>query len=132
MPKDFVAESLAAALKNLVADKKILLARAEVARDVLPDALKNFGASVEVVPIYKTIPELPAQIDFAALDLITFTSSSTVENFVAAYGVPKIPTAAIGSITAQTLKKFGVAPAVVAKEFTIHGLVEAIENFYGQ
>ncbi|MBR0061496.1 MAG: uroporphyrinogen-III C-methyltransferase, partial [Selenomonadaceae bacterium] len=116
VPKDFVAESLAAALKNLVADKKILLARAEVARDVLPDALKNFGASVEVVPIYKTIPELPAQIDFAALDLITFTSSSTVENFVAAYGVEflkKIPTAAIGSITAQTLKKFGVAPAIV-------------------
>ncbi len=132
VPKDFVAESLAEALKNLVADKKILLARAEVARDILPDALKNFGASVEVVPIYKTIPEFPAQIDFAALDLITFTSSSTVENFVAAYGIPKITTAAIGPITAQTLKKFGAAPAVVAKEFTIHGLVEAIENFYGR
>ena len=131
VPKDFVAESLAEALKNLVANKKVLLARAEVARDILPDALKNFGASVEVVPIYKTVPELPAQIDFDALDLITFTSSSTVENFVAAYGVPKIPTAAIGPITAQTLKKFGITPTVVAKEFTIHGLVEAIEKFYG-
>lgn len=131
VPKDFVAESLAEDLKNFVADKKILLARAEVARDVLPDALKNFGASVEVVPIYKTIAETSAQIDFAALDLITFTSSSTVENFVAAYGVPKIPTAAIGSITAQTLKNFGITPAVVAKEFTINGLVDSIKEFYG-
>ena len=131
VPKDFVAESLAAALKNLVADKKILLARAEVAREILPDALKKFGASVEVVPIYKTVPELPAQIDFAALDMITFTSSSTVENFVAAYGVPKIPTAAIGPITARTLKNFGATPAVIAEEFTINGLVDAIKKFYG-
>lgn len=134
VPKDFVAESLAEALTNLVVDKKILLARAEVARDFLPDALKNFGASVEVAPIYKIIPELPAQIDFAALDMITFTSSSTVENFVAAHGVTplkKIPTAAIGSITAQTLKKFGINPVVIAKEFTIGGLVDAIKKFYG-
>ncbi len=131
VPKDFVAESLADSLKNFVAGKKILLARAETARDVLPDTLKNFGAEVVVVPAYKTISESPAQIDFDALDLITFTSSSTVKNFVAAYGVPKIPTAAIGPITAQTLKNFGVTPAVVAEKFTIEGLVEAIEKFYG-
>ena len=131
VPKDFVAESLADSLKNFVAGKKILLARAEIARDVLPDTLRNFGAEVVVVTAYKTISESPAQIDFDALDLITFTSSSTVKNFVAAYGVPKIPTAAIGPITAQTLKNFGVTPAVVAEKFTIEGLVEAIEKFYG-
>ena len=132
VPKDFVAESLADSLKNLVADKKILLARAEVARNILPESLKNFGAEVTIAPIYKTIPDAPAQIDLSSVDLITFTSSSTVENFVAAYGVPKIPTAAIGPITAQTLKNFGVTPAVIAEEFTINGLIEAIKNYYGQ
>ncbi len=135
VPKDFVAESLAESLKDFVADKKILLARAEVAREVLPDALKSFGAEVTIAPIYKTAPEIPAQINFNSVDLITFTSSSTVENFVATYGVAplkKILAAAIGPITAQTLKNFGVMPAVVAKEFTIGGLVDAIKNHYGK
>ena len=130
VPKNFVAESLAESLKDFVAGKKILLARAEIARDVLPDMLKTFGANVTVAPVYKTVPEMPAQIDFDTIDLITFTSSSTVENFVAAYGVPKIPAAAIGPITAQTLKNFDVTPAVIAEEFTISGLVDAIKNFY--
>ncbi|MBQ6297176.1 MAG: uroporphyrinogen-III C-methyltransferase [Selenomonadaceae bacterium] len=132
VPKDFVAESLADSLKDLVVDKKVLLARAEVARDILPESLKTFGAEVTVAPIYKTEIEPPAQIDFDSIDLVTFTSSSTVKNFVAAYGVPKIPTAAIGPITAQTLKNFDVTPAVVAEEFTIGGLVEAIKKFYGR
>ncbi|MBO4779785.1 MAG: uroporphyrinogen-III synthase, partial [Selenomonadaceae bacterium] len=108
-------------------------ARAEVARDILPDTLKNFGAEVIVAPAYQTLNESPAQIDFAALDLITFTSSSTVKNFVAAYGddaLKKISTAAIGTITAQTLETFGVTPTVVAEEFTIDGLIEAIKKFY--
>lgn len=131
VPENFIAESLAASLKNFVAGKKILLARAEVARDVLPDALKTFGAEVTIAPVYKTVPEIAAQIDFDSIDLVTFTSSSTVENFVAAYGVPKIPAAAIGPITARTLKNFGVTPAVVAEEFTIGGLVDVIKNFYG-
>ena len=135
VPKDFIAESLADALKNFVDGKKILLARAEEARDILPESLKNFGAEVIVAPAYKTVSEVSAQIDFDSIDLITFTSSSTVKNFVAAHGVAalkKIPSAAIGSITAQTLKNFGVTPAVVAKKFTIEGLVEAIKKFYGR
>ena len=135
VPKNFIAESLADSLKNLVPNKKILIARAEIAREVLPDSLKSFGANVTVAPFYKVVPETPAQIDFDSIELITFTSSSTVENFVAAYGIEplkKIPTAAIGPITAQTLKNFGVTPAVVAKEFTIDGLVEAVKNYYGK
>ena len=101
----------------------------------MPDTLKNFGADVTVAPVYKTSAESPAQIDFDALDLITFTSSSTVKNFVTAHGVDvlkEIPTAAIGPITAQTLEEFGVKPAVVAEKFTIDGLVEAVEKFYEQ
>lgn len=132
VPKEFVAESLADSLKAFVGGKKILLARAEVARDVLPDTLKTFGAEVTITPVYKTEAEPTAQIDFDALDLITFTSSSTVENFIAAYGVEplqKVPTAAIGSITAQTLERYEITASVVAKEFTINGLVDAIKNF---
>ncbi len=134
VPKNFVAESLAESLKDLVGGKKVLLARAQEARDVLPDMLKTFGAAVTIAPAYRTLAETPAQIAFDALDLITFTSSSTVKNFVAAYGVEplkKIPSAAIGTITAQTLKDFGITPAVIAKEFTIGGLVAAVKNFYG-
>ena len=133
VPKNFVAESLADELKNFVADKKILIARAEIARDVLPDTLKNFGAKVTVAHAYKTLAETPKQIDFDAIDLITFTSSSTVKNFVATYGVDvlkKIPSAAIGPITAQTLENFDVTPAIIADEFTIDGLIEAIKKFY--
>ena len=132
VPKNFVAESLADSLKDLVGGKKVLLARAEEARDVLPAMLKTFGADVTIAPAYRTLAEAPALIDFDALDLITFTSSSTVKNFVAAYGVDalkKIPSAAIGTITAQTLEGFGITPAVVAKEFTVGGLVDAVKNF---
>ncbi|MBQ3443796.1 MAG: uroporphyrinogen-III C-methyltransferase [Selenomonadaceae bacterium] len=133
VPKDFVAESLAESLKDVVADKSVLLARAEVARDALPETLKTFGAKVTIAPAYQTLSEASAQIDFDTLDLVTFTSSSTVKNFIAAYGVDclkKIPSAAIGPITAKTLESFGVAAKVVAEEFTIGGLVEAIRKFY--
>ena len=134
VPKNFVAESLADALKNFVTGKKVLIARAEVAREILPDTLKNFGADVTIAPVYKTLPEKVTDIDFDSIDLATFTSSSTVENFVAAYGVnalKKFPSAAIGTITAQTLKKFGVEAKIIAETFTIDGLVAAIEKFYG-
>ncbi|MBE8955215.1 MAG: uroporphyrinogen-III C-methyltransferase [Quinella sp. 2Q5] len=135
VPKNFVAESLADALKNFVGGKKILLARAQDARDVLPDALKNFGADVTIAPAYQTVSVPSEPIDFAALDMVTFTSSSTVKNFVAAHGIDalkKIPAAAIGPITAQTLETFGATAAVVADEFTIDGLVAAVKNFYGE
>ena len=134
VPKNFVAESLAESLKDFVGGKKVLIARAEEARDVLPETLKTFGAEVTIAAAYRTLAEEFKQIDFDALDMITFTSSSTVKNFVAAYGVDalkKIPSAAIGPITAATLETFNVTPAVVAEEFTIGGLVDAIKNFYG-
>jgi len=135
VPKNFVAESLADALKNFVGGKKILLARAAEARDILPEALKNFGAQVTIAAAYQTLPEKFSPLDFVAIDLATFTSSSTVKNFVAAHGLDalkKFPTAAIGPITAKTLKNFDVTPAIQAEEFTIGGLVAAIKKFYGR
>ncbi len=133
IPAEFRAESLVDALKNSVSGKNILIARAEVSRDILPNELKNFGANVTVAAAYKTVADTPPKIDFSEIDLVTFTSSSTVENFVAVAGIEtlkKIKAAAIGTVTAETLKKFGVTADIVAKEFTIAGLVDAIKNFY--
>lgn len=133
IPKEFRAEGLIDALKDKVDGKKILIARAEVAREILPRELEKFGAKVTVVPAYKTENSSSLFPLPSSLDLITFTSSSTVENFVAAVGkdfLMKAKTAAIGPITAETLKKFGVDADIVAKEFTIARLVEAIKNFY--
>ena len=133
IPEKFCAESLIDALKNSVAGKNILIARAEVAREILPLELEKFGANVTIAAAYKTVPADAEKINFAEVDLITFTSSSTVENFVKAAGIEilqKVKTAAIGTITAQTLKNFGVTADIIAKEFTIAGLVDAIKNFY--
>ena len=139
VPKEFRAESLVDSLKNSVADKNILLARAEVARDILPNELKNFGAKVTVAAAYKTelaaenSAEVKSEILSGKIDCMTFTSSSTVENFVAAVGaesLKKSKIAAIGTITAQTLKKFDVSADIVAEKFTIDGLVDSIKNFY--
>ena len=133
IPAEFRAESLVDALKNSMRGKNILIARAEVARDILPAELKNFGANVTVAAAYKTVADTPPEINFSKIDMATFTSSSTVENFVAAAGVDalkKFKTAAIGTVTADTLKKFGVTADVIAKEFTIAGLVDEIKNFY--
>ena len=132
IPAEFRAESLIDALKDKVDGKNILIARAEVAREILPRELEKFGAKVTVAAAYKTEPaENSTAIE--SVDLITFTSSSTVENFVAAVGkdfLTQTKTAAIGPITAETLKKFGIDADIVAEEFTIAGLVEAIKNFY--
>ena len=132
VPAEFRAEGLIDALKNSVAGKKILLARAETARDILPVELEKSGAEVTVAAAYKTVPAAENNLD-GDFDMVTFTSSSTVENFIAAAGreiLSKVKTAAIGPITAQTLEKFGVEADVIAQEFTIAGLVDAIKNFW--
>lgn len=131
VPAEFRAEGLIDALKDKVAGQKILLARAEVARNILPRELEKFGAEVTIAVAYKTEATDADFSKFAdkKIDLVTFTSSSTVENFVAAVGekfLHKVKTAAIGPVTAQTLKSFGVEADIVAKNFTIDGLVEAI------
>ena len=137
VPKEFFAESLVESFKNISA-KEILIIRAEKARDILPEELKKFGAEVEVVPAYKTISavenveELKKLLNEGKIDFITFTSSSTVENFVNAMGAEilnKTKTAVIGPITAQTLKKFDIDADIIAEKFTIEGLVDAIKNF---
>ncbi len=123
--------------------KHVLIPRAAEARPVLPDYLKQQGARVDVVPVYKTIR--PTETDEALLeaierneyDLVTFTSSSTAENFAALFGehrfsklAPSLRAAAIGPVTAQTLKGLGVTPVLEASDHTIDGLTEAIREYF--
>jgi uroporphyrinogen III methyltransferase/synthase len=133
MGDEYVAESLLAAFAAFdLAAKRILIARAAVARDVLPEGLRARGAQVDVLEVYRTVaPDGLANADLHGVDWLTFTSSSTAENLVRAVGADRlrgIKTASIGPITSETLRKLGLEVTVQAKEFTIDGLVEAISE----
>jgi uroporphyrinogen-III synthase len=139
-PEDYVAESLVAALKNRVAGKRVLLARAAVARDVIPDALRTAGAQVDVVEAYRNVlPEDAPEALRAALagriDAVTFTSSSSVthlkeaaEKAGIAFPFAGVKAISIGPITSATLRAEGWAPAAEATPSDIPGLVEAVES----
>ena len=131
VPGEFRAEALIKLLRNKVDGKEILIARAEEARSILPIELRRMGATVEVAAAYKTISAVDREIAVGNIDWITFTSSSTVKNFVKSFGVEilsKTKTAAIGPITADTLRSYGVEPTVIAEEYTIDGLINAVVN----
>jgi uroporphyrinogen III methyltransferase/synthase len=134
VPDRFVAEELVEALDALqLQGKPVLVARAAEGRDVLPDALRKKGAEVDVVTLYETVAEQP---DPEALerardaDFITFTSSSTVRNFVDTAGKDGVPDGArivsIGPVTSQTIREAGLAVDVEAERHDIGGLVEAL------
>jgi len=137
MPDKYVAESLVEAFAaEELSGKKILLPRAAVARDVVPAELARRGARVDVVEAYRTaIPEgapaMAARLFSGARkpDWITFTSSSTVVNFVRAAGagaLAGVRVASIGPVTTQAARRHGIGVTVEAEEFTIDGLVAAI------
>ena len=140
VPATYKAEDLTEALLPLLQKgDKVLLARAARARNVLPDALRAAGAGVDVVAVYRTAAdcgnkdELVAALKNGTVDCVTFTSSSTVTNLLDALGTEKglldsVTLAAIGPITAQTCKKQGLFPAVMAEKYTIDGLVEALKG----
>lgn len=135
MPKEYVAESLLEAFANeSLHDRRILLPRAAVARDLVPRELSRRGAAVDVVEAYQTVaPAGLAERARVILDRkphwITFTSSSTVTNFIAAAGrevLHGMKIASIGPITSATLREHQVEPTVEAQPHTIPGLVQAI------
>jgi uroporphyrinogen III methyltransferase/synthase len=139
-PEEFVAEGVIAAFQKFgsVENQTILLARAEQARDVLPQELARLGAIVDEAVAYRTVPEVEdvsgalARFKNEGADLITFTSSSTVENFLAMKLPlpPQLSTASIGPITSATMKARGLRVDVEAKQYDIPGLVAAIQRFY--
>ncbi len=138
--KDFVAEGLIRAFKtNLsVENSTVLWVRADEAREVIANELTGMGAIVDEAIAYRTVAEKEdnlgalARLKDEGADMITFTSSSTVECYLQ-LGVPlpdKIKIASIGPVTTATIKKHNLKPDVSAKEHTIQGLVDAIEKFY--
>jgi len=136
IPERFVAEGL---LDVFPAPPdtggRVLIARAAVARDVLPDGLRAAGWTVDVVDAYRTVAaELtPAQLDAASgADLVTFTSSSTVDRFVDAVGVDRVPplVASIGPVTSASATAHGLTVDIEATEHTVPGLVAAIASHF--
>ncbi len=140
-PEEFVAESIVREFQKQggVENLRILLARAETARDVLPKELSKLGAIVDEAFAYRTVPETrditgarQRFLDEGA-DLITFTSSSTVENFLA-LGLPwpkGMQIASIGPITSKTARDNGLKIDIEARQHDIAGLVQAIRKFFG-
>ncbi|HXM32352.1 MAG TPA: uroporphyrinogen-III C-methyltransferase [Chthoniobacterales bacterium] len=139
-PEEFVAEALVREFrkKGGMENLRILLARAEKARDLLPKELSALGAIVDEGFAYRTVPE--TRDDTGArrrlleegADLITFTSSSTVENFLA-LGLPwptRMQVASIGPVTSKTARDRGLEVAVEARRHDIPGLVEAVRKFF--
>ena len=139
MAEEFVAESLAEALSESdVKGKRVLLPRAGVARDTLPDDLRGKGATVDVVEAYRSVA--PADLEANAVrifsgaagrrpDWITFTSSSTVTNLVkTGVNLDGVKIATIGPVTSATARKMGLDVTVEAAEYTSAGLVAAVQN----
>ena len=134
MPTRFIAEDLADALAAVMTPRApILVARAAGARDVLPDRLRAAGARVDVLELYRAVPppglrqRLAQNLD--RVDMVTFTSSSTVAHFAQAIDgtLPdNVAVACIGPITAQTARDRALRVDIIAQEYTTRGLVEAI------
>jgi uroporphyrinogen III methyltransferase/synthase len=138
VPKEYVAESLLEALaSDDLAGKRVLLPRAAVARDLVPDELTRRGAIVDVVEAYRTVvPEDAAARAQAILarcpHWITFTSSSTVKNFLTVAGqesLESVRIASIGPITSATIRQHGLTVDAEADPHTVAGLVKAILGF---
>lgn len=139
VPKEFRAEGVVEALVGEISSgTRVLIPRAMEARAVLPEALRKLGAVVEVVPVYETKaacekPDvLKESLKNGDIDLVTFTSSSTVTNLIEALGgieeIKYAKTAVIGPITAETCRKNGIEPDIVAETYTIDGLVNVIRR----
>jgi uroporphyrinogen-III synthase len=144
VPDRFIAEAVVTSLaaRGDVRGKTILLPRAREARDALPDGLRALGALVDVIPVYETIREtgdgsgLAAELLGGRVDLVTFTSSSTVRGFVDLVGRPaavsgRFAAAVIGPVTAGTARELGITVAIEALDYTVPGLVAAIVRYYG-
>lgn len=145
VPEEYVAESLLASMgRENIQGQRFLLPRAALARETLPEALRSLGAEIDVVPAYRTrrpeggAEELIERLRAGTVDAVTFTASSTVNNFLERIGpqakelLTKTVIACIGPITAKTAEQQGLKVAVVASKYTVPGLVTALEEFFIQ
>jgi uroporphyrinogen III methyltransferase/synthase len=145
-PKEFVAEAILRGFeKSTLKGKRILLARAKEARDVLPQGLKKMGAKVDVVEVYRTVKprggskRLKELLIKRKVDAITFTSSSTVNHFVELLKkedlqklLSHVVIACIGPITARTAKNWRMRVQIQPKEYTIPALAQALAQYFSR
>jgi uroporphyrinogen-III synthase len=144
VPEKYIAESVIEALRGRIfKDSRVLLVRAKVARDVLPEELRKAGATVDVIEAYETkVPEGAGRRLKEILanpatkpHIVTFTSSSTAANLLSLLGhgqlrsLDGVTLASIGPVTSATLRQAGLEPAIEAREYTMEGLVAAIAGF---
>jgi uroporphyrinogen III methyltransferase/synthase len=145
LAEEFVGESVAQALLARGGARRVLIPRALVARETLPDLLRASGAHVDVVPAYETRPVseergagLREMFDQGAIDVALFTSGSTVASVVDVLGesakeqLGRVTVASIGPITSQALEARGIAPAVTATVYTVAGLLDALEEHFAR
>ncbi len=139
VPPHAVAECLADELPEISSTSRVLLPRAAEARNVLPDTLRQRGAHVEVIDVYRTVPDesgvslLKTALDDNDIDIATFTSSSMVRNVVTALGAEALSgcrVACIGPITARTARECGLTVDVEPETHTMPGLVTALETYF--
>lgn len=143
MPEDYVAKKVAEAIskKDDVENRRILILRAEVASPELPKQLEDLGGIVDDVACYRTVPETDdlngaaAKLTEEGADWVTFTSSSTVENFHARFNLPELKKKfpglkllSIGPETSKAIIALGLKPDVEAKPHNIDGMVKALEK----
>lgn len=144
IPKEYRAEAIVEILKNKIeVGDKVLLPRADIARKFLVDELEKMGACVEDIPIYKTVieeskRETLVNILINKIDVITFTSSSTVRNFIKILGEENMELlndtkiAVIGPITRNTAEELGLKVDMMADKYNISGLVDVIVKHFAK
>ncbi len=146
VPSEYRAEAVIEGMKQWkLKGARILLPRATVAREVLPVELASMGATVDEVPAYETVKpdedtgHVREMFEKGILDMVTFTSSSTVTNFMDMFRgqveqliewMAKVTVACIGPITAETAEKNGLTVAITPKEYTIEALTEEIVKYF--
>nr|ADI22610.1 uroporphyrinogen-III methylase [uncultured verrucomicrobium HF0500_16O23] len=147
MPEDYTAAGVVKSFQEskdyTIENENVALFRAQVANSELPKALEKLGAIIDDIPVYKTVPETEdvtgavSMMEEGGADWITFTSSSTVENFNARFGIVKsleqhgMKPISIGPETSKTLRNLGVEPAIEASTHTIAGMVTALKELAG-
>lgn len=146
VPAEFRAEAILKALTPAeMKGKRVLLPRAAQARDILPDTLRAWDAEVDVIEAYRTVRpgdgagRLKELLGRGEVDMITFTSSSTVANFAALLAgnerkslLSGVAVACIGPITQRTAEELGIRVDVVSRDYTIPGLTEAIVEYFNR
>lgn len=146
LPAEFKAEGVLAALDTeKVQGLRFLIPRAKEAREVIPEKLRERGALVRVVTAYENrlpvadVDPIRSLFEQKKIDLVTFTSSSTVRNFVEMLGqkgyktlLQGVSIACIGPVTAETAREYGLRVDIMPKEYTIPALVDAMVDFFNK